>query len=94
MSVMNWLPVFVSNAACQIITDSLDFCHERKGLRVNAYEARSSVAPTAVTRPALNRTEQNRTGMIRADPAKDVMPLRTVFSSPRRFRSPPRARIF
>jgi REP element-mobilizing transposase RayT len=37
MTVVDWLPVFVSEPACRILTDSLNFCHERKGLRVNAY---------------------------------------------------------
>jgi putative transposase len=37
MSVVDWLPVFVSEGACRILTDSLNFCHEQKGLRVNAY---------------------------------------------------------
>jgi hypothetical protein len=32
MSVVDWLPVFVSQGACQILTDSLNFCHEHKGL--------------------------------------------------------------
>jgi REP element-mobilizing transposase RayT len=36
-SVVHWLPVFVSEAACRIITDSLNHCHEKKGLRTNAY---------------------------------------------------------
>ena len=36
-SVVDWLPVFVSEATCRIITDSLNFCHERKGLCTNAY---------------------------------------------------------
>src|SRR3954462_8643458 len=36
-SVVEWLPIFVSEAACKIVTDSLNFCHERKGLRINAY---------------------------------------------------------
>ena len=36
-SVVDWLPVFVSEAACRIVTDSLNFCHETKGLRANAY---------------------------------------------------------
>lgn len=36
-SVVDWLPVFVSEAACRIVTDSLNFCHERKGLRTNAF---------------------------------------------------------
>jgi REP element-mobilizing transposase RayT len=37
MSVVAWLPVFVSEAACRIVTESLNFCHQRKGLRTNAY---------------------------------------------------------
>jgi putative transposase len=37
MSVVKWLPVFVSEGACRILAESFGFCHERKGLRVNAY---------------------------------------------------------
>jgi putative transposase len=37
MSVVDWLPVFVSEPACRIVVESLTFCHERKGLRINAY---------------------------------------------------------
>ncbi len=36
-SIVDWLPVFVSEAACRIVTDSLNFCHEHKGLRTNAF---------------------------------------------------------
>jgi hypothetical protein len=36
-SVVEWLPVFISEAACKIIADSLNFCHHNKGLRTNAY---------------------------------------------------------
>jgi hypothetical protein len=36
-SVVEWLPVFVSQASCQIVTESLSFCHRAKELRVNAY---------------------------------------------------------
>jgi hypothetical protein len=36
-SVVDWLPVFVSETACKIVTDSLNFCHRTKGLRINAY---------------------------------------------------------
>ncbi len=36
-TVVDWLPVFVSEAACRIIVESLNFCHDRKGLRTNAY---------------------------------------------------------
>lgn len=36
-SVVEWLPVFVSESACKIVTESLNFCHRNKGLRTNAY---------------------------------------------------------
>ncbi|MFT3878492.1 MAG: hypothetical protein QM703_02395 [Gemmatales bacterium] len=36
-SVVDWLPIFVSEAACKIVTESLNFCHQQKGLRINAY---------------------------------------------------------
>jgi len=36
-SVVDWLPVFVSEWACRVITESLNYCHDRKGLRINAY---------------------------------------------------------
>jgi hypothetical protein len=36
-SVVEWLPVFVSDSFCNIITNSLSYCHDHKLLRVNAY---------------------------------------------------------
>jgi REP element-mobilizing transposase RayT len=36
-SVVDWLPIFVSEAACKIVTESLNFCHRQNGLRINAY---------------------------------------------------------
>src|SRR5262249_31131775 len=36
-SVVEWLPVFVSEASCKILTQSLTFCHREKQLRINAY---------------------------------------------------------
>jgi REP element-mobilizing transposase RayT len=36
-SVVDWLPVFVSKQACRIITDSLNYCHAHKGLRISAF---------------------------------------------------------
>ena len=36
-TVVEWLPVFVSETAFKIVTCSLNFCHESKGLRINAY---------------------------------------------------------
>ncbi len=41
-SVVEWLPVFVTEAAFRIVTDSLNFCHDHKGLRINA----SVIMPT------------------------------------------------
>jgi REP-associated tyrosine transposase len=43
-SLVDWLPIFVSEPACKIIAESLNFCHERKGLRINAY----AIMPTHV----------------------------------------------
>jgi REP element-mobilizing transposase RayT len=36
-SVVEWLPVFVTEAACRIVTESLSFCHEQNSLGVNAF---------------------------------------------------------
>jgi putative transposase len=36
-SVVEWLPIFVSEAACKIVTESLAFCHRMKHLRINAF---------------------------------------------------------
>jgi len=36
-SVVQWLPVFITEATFSIVTKSLTFCHEQKHLRINAY---------------------------------------------------------
>lgn len=36
-TVVEWLPVFLDERPCKIITDSLNFCIQNKFLRVNAY---------------------------------------------------------
>ena len=36
-SVIQWLPVFISEEPCRIICDSLNFCHREKHLRTNAF---------------------------------------------------------
>ena len=36
-SVVDWLPVFVAERPCEIIADSLRFCHEQKHLGVDAF---------------------------------------------------------
>ncbi len=36
-SIIEWLPVFVSEAACKIVTDSLNFCRINKSLCTSAF---------------------------------------------------------
>jgi putative transposase len=36
-TVVEWLPVFIDETACRILTDSFNFCIKNKHLRVNAY---------------------------------------------------------
>ena len=36
-SIVQWLPVFITEAACKIVTESLSFCHQQKELRTNAF---------------------------------------------------------
>ncbi len=36
-TVVEWLPVFISEETCQIVVESLNFCHREKALRINAY---------------------------------------------------------
>jgi hypothetical protein len=36
-SVVDWLPVFVSDEACGSVVDALNFCNAEKALRINAY---------------------------------------------------------
>ena len=36
-SIVEWLPIFVSQASCKFVTDSLAFCHREKHLRINAF---------------------------------------------------------
>jgi len=36
-SIVEWLPVFVSEVACKIVTESLNYCHREKALRTNAF---------------------------------------------------------
>ena len=36
-TVVEWLPVFINESACKIVTESLNFCIANKFLRVNAY---------------------------------------------------------
>ena len=36
-TVTEWLPVFIEETACKIVTDSINFCIQKKYLGVNAY---------------------------------------------------------
>jgi putative transposase len=36
-SIVEWLPVFVTEATSRVIADSLTFCHKQKHLRINAF---------------------------------------------------------
>src|SRR5277367_4338499 len=36
-TVVDWLPVFVSERPCQIIVDSLRFCHDQKHLGIDTF---------------------------------------------------------
>ncbi len=36
-TVVEWLPVFTTAARCDILIDSLAFCREHKGLRINGW---------------------------------------------------------
>jgi hypothetical protein len=50
-SVVEWLPVFIDDAAYGIVTESLAFCHREKNLRVNAFV----IMPTHMHLIALRR---------------------------------------
>ena len=36
-TVVKWLPIFTSAEPCLIVTNSLNYCHQHKDLRINAY---------------------------------------------------------
>ncbi|MCB9422409.1 MAG: hypothetical protein H6667_21580 [Ardenticatenaceae bacterium] len=36
-TVIDWLPVFIAEEPCLIVTESLNFCHDHKALRINAF---------------------------------------------------------
>lgn len=59
-SVVEWLPLFVSQASCQIATQSLAFCHEAKHLRVNAYAGGDDIVFHVVGHRALDHALSQR----------------------------------
>ncbi len=36
-TVVEWLPVFIMEESCLILTNSLNYCHQHKQLRINAF---------------------------------------------------------
>ena len=36
-TVVEWLPVFIMEETCLIMTNSLNYCHQHKHLRINAF---------------------------------------------------------
>ena len=36
-TIIEWLPVFIAEEPCLIVTDSLNYCHQHKSLRINAF---------------------------------------------------------
>ncbi len=36
-TIVEWLPVFISEAACKVVIESFNFCVQNKFLRVNSY---------------------------------------------------------
>ncbi|MBN1177958.1 MAG: transposase [Anaerolineae bacterium] len=36
-TIVGWLPIFISEEPCQLITESLNFCHREKFLRIDSY---------------------------------------------------------
>lgn len=37
MTAIEWLPIFIQPAACEVLIESLEFCRVNKGLRIHAY---------------------------------------------------------
>jgi REP element-mobilizing transposase RayT len=55
-SVVDWLPIFVTEKTCRTITDSLTFCHRQKHLGINAYV----IMPTHMHLIAFDRDFDNK----------------------------------
>jgi putative transposase len=53
-TVVDWLPVFIDETACVIITDSLNYCIRHKSLAVNAYVILSTHLHAAVFDTSFN----------------------------------------
>jgi hypothetical protein len=61
MSVVDWLPVFVSEGACQILTDSLNFCHDTITLAAKDWSGARSTGVFHRLRTGCARARQRTT---------------------------------
>ncbi|MBJ6751024.1 REP-associated tyrosine transposase [Geomonas anaerohicana] len=50
-TIVEWIPLFTSTRYCSIVTDSLCFCRERKGLQLHAYVIMDNHVHLIVTAP-------------------------------------------
>ncbi|GFO62977.1 transposase [Geomonas paludis] len=50
-TIVEWIPLFTSARYCGIVTDSLCFCRERKGLQLHAYVIMDNHVHLVVTAP-------------------------------------------
>lgn len=55
-TVIEWLPVFTNEAYCQILTDSLKFCQQKKQLRIYAYVILENHIHLVCEAPRLSQT--------------------------------------
>ena len=60
-SVVQWLPVFISEEPCCILTDSLNYCHEKKGLRVHSYVIMPTHMHSILSHESLNGKKLGKT---------------------------------
>ena len=57
-TVVYWLPVFVSAEPCLIFTESLNYCQQHKGLRINAVPLGTPSPCTLSTKTAVTPPTQ------------------------------------
>ena len=60
-TVVHWLPVFVSSEPCLILSESLNYCHQQKGLRINAFVIMPTHAHVILFDAAFDHHRLNRT---------------------------------
>lgn len=81
-TVVEWLPLFVSEEPCLILTESLNYCHLQKNMRINAFvimptHSHLIVFDSEFNVPRLQQTLQEMrkfTGRRLADYCEDNMP--------------------